>query len=176
MIAIEGPDGAGKTVLAKTLSISLGIPRIKREKQDPFVWTLSEMTSWNSTRGMRIYDRFPLISEYIYGPIRRGHVSEDFERVRTSELLDRFYADALIIYCRPPYETIVHNVEHTPQPADIKAHTDNIIRAYDQFFFFDEPSGRFTVVYDYTTHSVSERLLPIVHQHLEAWDSHRDCG
>src|SRR5690554_364747 len=85
MIIIEGMDGSGKTVLAQHLSSRLENAPIKRfvTSDGPTNYDLlvaktkAALTDLHNQimKGQRpvvIYDRFPLISEAIYGTIFRG--------------------------------------------------------------------------------------------------------
>jgi Cdc6-like AAA superfamily ATPase len=164
VIILEGPDGSGKTTLSRKLSEIHNIPVMKRDQQDAFLWTMAEMSSW-ALVGLRIYDRFPLVGEYIYGPIRRGHVAPEFEMTYppTVAMHTRFLQDCLIVYCRPPIETILGNVRETAQPTDIVRHIRRAITEYD---------GLFThlphVMYDYTD-GKPEDLTPVIQQHWKRW-------
>lgn len=165
MIILEGPDGSGKTTLGRRLSALHGIPLVKREKQDAYLWCMSELSSW-SLSGLKIYDRFALVSEYIYGPLRRGAKAVEFELdyPPTAEMMERFVRDALIIYCRPPATVIMRNVRETSQPTDIKGITTQAIGAYDEWF-----THMNHVLFDYTT-DTPESLYEVIHQHRAAWE------
>lgn len=84
-----------------------------------------------------IYDRCPLISEMVYGPIIRGHYI--FDR----SWLTRFdYFRDIIIYCRPSSKTILNTKlskkAHKPQEhldEVIKKH-QKIIQGYDSVMSF----------------------------------------
>lgn len=165
MIILEGPDGSGKTTLGRRLSELHGIPLIKRDKQDAYLWCMSELSCW-SLSGLRIYDRFALVSEYIYGPLRRGEKAVEFELGYrpTAEMMERFVRDALIIYCRPPANVIIQNVMETSQPTDILSITRSAIAAYDEWF-----THMNHVLFDYTS-DTPESLNETIHQHRTSWE------
>jgi adenylate kinase family enzyme len=165
VIILEGPDGSGKTTLGRRLSQIHGFPLVKREKQDAYLWVISELSSW-SLSGLKIYDRFALVSEYIYGPLRRDGVQPEFDLKfpPTEEMMERFLQDALIIYCRPSVDTIIRNVKETTQPKDIEGITMGAITAYDEWF-----SHAPHYLFDYTSDS-PESLSEIIHRHRVKWD------
>lgn len=165
MIILEGPDGGGKTTLAAQLADIHRIEVRKRDHQDAYLWAMAEMTGWEKD-SLMVYDRFPLIGEYIYGPIRRGLLAVEFGAFRrsTAMLLNRFLQDSLIIYCRPPLSTISDNVMKTGQPADIMAKVHAIVEAYDAHFTLVPH-----VIYDYTD-TPPDYLSPIVSAHRREWE------
>lgn len=165
MIILEGPDGSGKTTLGRRLSELHGIPMVKRDKQDAYLWSMSELSSW-SLSGLRIYDRFALVSEYIYGPLRRKGIQPEFELgyQPTEEMMERFIQDSLIIYCRPPTQTIVRNVKETAQPQDIQPITLEVIKAYDNWFSHVPHK-----LFDYITDR-PEDLNELIHRHRAEWE------
>src|ERR1700759_845104 len=114
MIILEGPDGGGKTTLSKMLNAIYGFQVRKRDDQSAFLWSISEMSDWTKPYiSLRVYDRFPLIGEYIYGPVWRGGGEPEFLNI--DEVRERFLQDTLIIYCRPNIKTILRNCSITDQ-------------------------------------------------------------
>src|SRR5690606_261228 len=85
LIIVEGMDGSGKTTLAQQLSCWMGDVPIKRfvtsggptnydllvRKTKAALTDLHDQVIQNQ-RPVVIYDRFPLISEAVYGSILRG--------------------------------------------------------------------------------------------------------
>lgn len=166
VIILEGPDGGGKTILGRRLSAHFQYPVLKRDKQDPFLWAISEMSAW-SEKPLRIYDRFPLIGEYIYGPVWRQKIHPSFDGDEVYPVLERFYRDTLIIYCRPPRQQILINCasfpQSQPQAKDPTLHV-RIIEAYDEIFT-EVPHK----IYDYTQDSI-EDVTPVIIRHEQAWE------
>lgn len=118
MIICEGMDNSGKTTLISTLKRIHGdaIEVIKppgpfKDSKELKDWMGPEMDkcrTFQYDNGMIIYDRFPIISELVYGPIVRG------ESMVTGPLFDETFRDltsaafpVTIIYCRPPDEKIL---------------------------------------------------------------------
>jgi len=118
MFIVEGPDGAGKTTLISRLQDELQFEIMPRactseDGVDPLTlrdWVDQDMSRQNHWGGF--YDRYPLISEPIYGPLIRGSVAVGFNEVkwfstRTMMLRQR---NPAIIYCLPPKEVVLHNI------------------------------------------------------------------
>lgn len=160
MIVVEGPDGAGKTELVKSLHKLTGIAvadKAVSSSMEGIVDIPSYITRALSLRfHPMIYDRFALISGPIYGPLcgmrppneifMDGPIFQDW--------LESFRSlRPRIIYCLPPFEVVKENVynEGTENSAVwevweqaywaywVKAHTDAANRVS-------------TMIYDYTKH------------------------
>ena len=118
MIIIEGMDNSGKTTLIETLKGVHGNAVDIIKPPGPFS-SSAELKDWMSpemdkcrtfqyNNGMIRYDRFPIISELVYGPIVRGESMVD------GPLFDETFHDltsaafpVTFIYCRPPDEKIL---------------------------------------------------------------------
>lgn len=137
MIVLEGPDGAGKTNLAIRLSVDLNLPIEPK-------WVRADMTTafdlktrverdLNTWPRAALYDRYPLISELIYGPISRRRLRPGFDdRVWLSRMLTKFYAKMpTIIYCMPSFYNVYLNVKKTETDNEVVQDTiEQIYLAY----------------------------------------------
>lgn len=118
MIILEGPDGSGKTTLKDQLledmpklfqahrhTDSMG-PRTNLKR-----WVEDEL-SWPGVLPCTIYDRHPLISEPIYGPMLRGNLAPGFRNDTwyMTQWRKLIMKNPLIIFCLPPLEIVLENV------------------------------------------------------------------
>lgn len=108
LIILEGPDGAGKTTLARALTESLSpVNRVAHgpPKEDPMREYLPALLMG----GTVIADRFHL-GERVYGGIVRG---DDRLGNEGQYLLESIIASsvqsAVVVLCRPPLETCLEN-------------------------------------------------------------------
>lgn len=122
IIIVEGPDGTGKTNLTKRLSVDLGLPihakastSVGGPVPDLWDWACDDVGTWD-TQSLAIYDRHPLISEYIYGPVIRGNLPMGFTHSSAKQMLSRMAQQALIIFALPPLETVLRNVQNEDVP------------------------------------------------------------
>lgn len=132
MIIVEGCDNSGKTTLVNRLSEELRLLSIINREKPPnreyifhYVATMTFLSSQYST----IFDRWPSISEPIYGPICRNRYlleSEDLTFLHTS--VSRI--SPLVIYCRPKDSTIL-DFGDRPQMGGVIENGDKLIRGYD---------------------------------------------
>jgi hypothetical protein len=156
MLIIEGPDGSGKTTLAIFLHTLTRLPvhhagGPPRDKQE----FLDRVDYIKNNKG-GIFDRFPPISEYVYGGLRSNPLFSD------SELLDlqRSVEKWIIVYCRPPLLVIKGNAlaQSAERPHKnsnhlemIKANILWIVEQYDAVFKHLESEGDQLIIrYDYT--------------------------
>ena len=175
MIILEGPDGAGKTRLALRLADELRVP-IEPKVVQADMSTEVDLASWceDQMRGWPrkvIYDRFPLISEFKYGPIFKHDIRPAFKNF---ELLYQLHAqlqlsDAIIIYCLPPISEVLQNVldEATDNEAVIGTALAGVYWAY-----FNEAAQQSPrLVWDYTKPETYDKLVQRVKQ--LSWERNR---
>lgn len=156
MIILEGPDGSGKSTLQKSL-LEAGFeagPRavtseggvIDRENLVQWVW--EDLMTWRSPdQQLRVYDRHPLVSEYIYGPIVRGDVAPGMLSPFAREMGHWFVRNALVIFCLPPLETVQVEVQKEAQMEGVVENIDDIYMSYQLIML--TWGGQYTI-YDWT--------------------------
>lgn len=134
-----GMDNSGKTTLINTLKKIHGdaIEVVKppgpfnssEELQNWLNPEMNRMKTFQFDKSMIIYDRFPLISEPIYGSIIRGEsmiAKPDFSKVFQEAIFP-----VTIIYCRPPNEKILDFGEREQMDGVINKSLELLI-AYDE--------------------------------------------
>src|SRR5690242_17573223 len=156
-IIVEGPDGAGKSTLIDHLKEAFSLPQAPRfstseggPKAELFKLAWDDVTSWKNRMGTVIYDRHPLISDMIYGPVLRGHVAPGFSGSSARYLMQVMYREALVILCLPPVEVVRANVlnDDVPQLGGVADNIDTLYSLYQQLTV-QWPTSRL-ISYDYT--------------------------
>lgn len=142
MIIVEGPDGAGKSSLIEKLSETLMLPiherasdSIKGPVPDLSVWAYQDVTT-QPEQPVSIYDRHPLISEYVYGPITREFLNPNMTSTTMHLCIRMLAKQSFVIFCRPPTEEIRANVLRHEQMEGVTEHIGQIIAAYDALRMF----------------------------------------
>lgn len=136
-IVVEGPDGAGKTTLIDKIVKGFGYvqhPRASRSVEGP----VADLDQWvvNDLNGLgkfppSIFDRHPLISEPIYGPICRGKVPGNFNQTWwVNTMRARLACHALVILCLPPFDIVK---DQATKAAQMPGVLDNLPRIYDAY-------------------------------------------
>lgn len=157
MIVVEGPDGAGKTTLIRTLQEHLDLPIAPRvvTKYAEAMVDLREWVDRNLAEGFQqtIFDRHRLISETIYGPILRDEQESGFSELSwLAPRMKQFYQiQPIIIYCLPPLAEVRHNVWQGEDNIVVQAQINKIYSAYVARASADYAANRAIVkVWDYT--------------------------
>jgi hypothetical protein len=139
-VIVEGCDGSGKSTLVDLLvnkramtpaikaSTSLGgpVPNLAE-------WVLAQEDTMNHrTTPPLVYDRHPVISELIYGPIIRGHlVSPEFDnRLWMSERLLFIEKHCLVVWCITNLENLTRNARNREDMPGVKENLAIIDEAY----------------------------------------------
>lgn len=151
MLIVEGPDGAGKSMLVERLSRDLKMPiapKVVGSNTQP-LQDLAEWTEANLNKGFQrvVFDRHRLISEPIYGPATRNTQDVNFLDLGwLAEMTYRFYqSNPLIVYCLPTLDVVRKNVS--------REDTDNSVVA-----------GRITAIYaGYVARAAIDRANSSVH-------------
>lgn len=175
IIIVEGMDGTGKTTLVQQLANRLEIQPRKFVGSlgpgDDYRWVLvnrtkSEISELETlyAKGRpvrRLYDRFPLISEAVYGPTLRGR--NCFGGLYYSLRNRLLSLKTVIVYCRPDREVIWDNIQQVPQMEGVLDHFDTLLDTYDKLFreLTETPMNSYITIYDYTRDEVGELINEI---------------
>jgi hypothetical protein len=169
VIIFEGPDGSGKTTLAKAFSELSGLPIAERvvSKEARAMVDLKEWTEDNVGLGFqeKIFDRHRLISEFIYGPILRAEQEPGFDDISwVWRMTERFYKlRPIIIYSIPPLETVRANLANDPDNEEVAEWAGPIYTAYLQRAAHDLLHyPEFTLLHDYTDGSSEESWAGLI--------------
>lgn len=168
MIIFEGPDGAGKTTLIEAFQEAYNIPIAPRvvTKGAEAMIDLKQWVDNELRKGFqyKIFDRYRLISEPIYGPILRNKSEPGFNDIQwlTSRMHAFYDLDPVIIYCLPPLETVRANIMGDPDNVVVESRIDAIYSAYVNKAAIDiNFSPGLTIVWDYTDKRSIVDNLPI---------------
>jgi len=173
VIVVEGFDNSGKSTLVRKLSNYLPNHRMAHSPGPLGFWLFDWVSDEfrRMTKSPRvIYDRFPLISEMVFGPILRG-------KTVFPDYVWRFYWNSLLtfdpflIYTRPTDDhLILDTLGARPQMDGVTAHAPALLQAYDRFFrelpltsergFGNHEAYLYT--YDYTTDPEADRLIRVI--------------
>lgn len=169
MIIVEGPDGAGKTTLIQTLVEATGLPVAPRvvSKDTEAMTDLVKWTEENVAKGFQatIFDRHRLFSEPIYGPVLRSTLTPEFSDPEWfyAQLSQLYDSDPFIIYCLPPFHTVLSNVlgseDNKVFHGDLQA-IQAIWGGYLNKAVTESTFRTRTFMYDYTDHEDVHLVLP----------------
>jgi hypothetical protein len=174
MIIVEGPDGAGKTVLCG--QISKEFPQLKMERIDHKseeeekarrIRTVRQRVYHGlghavaGVKPMELHDRF-FYSEIVYGNLLR---TESKFTTEECDFINRVL-EALnppVIFCLPPLEVVRDNLGAQKQMAGVK---ENIGAIYNTYQGILSLAGGI-LAYDYTIHDPKIALFPVIEGYIE---------
>lgn len=151
VVVVEGCDGAGKTTLieqAREGQRERYFLTVRASRYPPNLKTAFQYLQWikHQRDFDLLLDRIHFISDRVYGPILRN---EDlFKEMPLDFGLQEV---SVIVYCRPPLETILSNVALTNQMVGVSDHTEALYKKYDELMLSLQMRGRKVVTYDYTS-------------------------
>jgi len=163
MLIVEGPDGGGKTTLITELQAQMDIaimPKASRSDTGPDTRTLRKWVDQDLStpnHSPHLYDRYPLISEPIYGPLIRGHMADGFDDLQwfasRCEMIRQ--RSAAIVFCLPPFEVTHRNVmlNHDNSTKHMRGVRMKIRAIYEQYIVrcvLEAQAGTTVFVWDYT--------------------------
>lgn len=164
-IIVEGPDGSGKTSMISRLRSwnpnALMASRACTSENGPIAalkqWIDDDVENEDWEEGeIVIYDRHPLISEPIYGPLIRGYIDPGLtDRTWLGSAYQAWIAhNPIIIYCLPPYPIVYENILKTHQGSTkhLQGVVQHAMAIYDSYTVLAcKQAGRpLTMVWDYT--------------------------
>lgn len=163
MIVLEGPDGAGKTTLARRLQRAYTLP-IHHEGVPPSDVSLLRyygeiIQRYRKTQTAVVFDRLAL-GERVYGPLHRGEDSlGELGWTVLSHLLRA--AGALQVLCLPAYETC-KRAWSSGRPELFGTDETKHLRV---FMRYAELAHTQDVVFDYERKDEESRLFNVIERH-----------
>ena len=161
LVILEGPDGAGKTMLANELVKYYGFAKIHQGpfEGDPLLDSLTAVSKGLSEGRDLVCDRLHL-GERIYGPILRNKDELGDEKQRMLERALLGIAQTTQILCLPPWENVLK--------AWTARYVDELVRSQEDLkkiylMYKSQPSFLPTILYDWTAHDVTWLLNEMTH-------------
>jgi hypothetical protein len=187
-IIVEGPDGAGKTTLLNYLHEVTNLPRAPKfsnsltgpkanlstlvdrnmrkwwNSQAPDLEFRKEWNPFHTLQESSLFDRYPLISEPIYGLHVRKNIQPEFMTDWYAVAYRDFLTyDPLVIWCLPPFEAITVNVN---PDRDMQGVWANMRRMYDCYRMEALKFTGTSMWYDYTKDTPGD-LVTTVMRHID---------
>lgn len=178
MLIVEGPDGGGKSTLIAELQGQLDIAVMPKAAKSDLGPDTKQLRTWvdrdlsTPNHAPHLYDRYPLISEPIYGPLIRGHMADGFSDLawfasRCSMVRERSTA---VVFCLPPFEVVrtnifLHHDTSTKHQRGVRMKARAIYEQYVVRCALEAQAGTTVFVWDYTKEDVNKdfkSLLEIV--------------
>lgn len=156
MIILEGPDGSGKSTLAELIETWLNITREPRavsagaEKLKPIgQFVVDEL---KRGFGLRLYDRFALLSAPMYLSLPNPTFSEELLDIDflSGQWRKFVQLDPLVIMCLPPLDTVRDNIAADKSSQVVWPHVDTIYWSYHNQLAMLKSMNVSVLHYDYT--------------------------
>jgi len=149
MLIVIGMDNTGKTTLVESLCKSMKLGSIKSPGPIPEPqqkeWVLQQIANTKEHALDKIYERFPIFEEVVYGNVLRGKSNFQFN--------DNYYSllkksGPIIIYTRPSNE-IIFNFGSREQFPGVIEQKEKLLAAYDALTLRLLVEGWNLIIYDY---------------------------
>lgn len=164
-VILEGPDGAGKSTLAKFLSELLGLPVIHTGGPPDSKTALEAKLELCRQHGL--FDRVPMISDPIYSTIAARPLY--IPRHELMEELARM--NPVVVYCRGKTRRMWENISQERKAHKSPDHLKQVMVEYSQVvdlydeFFKSPPRGLQVLRYNWeeqTPHGLARRIFSCV--------------
>jgi energy-coupling factor transporter ATP-binding protein EcfA2 len=174
MIVVEGCDGTGKSTLVRTLAKVLDVSIHERactSEGGPVSrlmhWAYDDVCTM-AEQEFAVYDRHPLISEFVYGPIVRSKLPTGFDGNATHNLIRMMAKEVLVVWCQPPLDAVRENLRVPPnkisnQMAGVIEHHARIHTAYTTMRQYWPGES---VIHDYTKPDSLEWVVNTARLHM----------
>lgn len=170
MIILEGMDNTGKTTLMSSLCGEYGFDGVHspghRDYDTVISWVVE---AFNRDRGIPVvYDRFPLISEAVYGPALRDRNIFN-ESPLGLKLQERFRTEVkpLIVFCNPS-EEVIEKWNDRDQMAGVIANSKKLTALYVDLM--ESLKLHYSVIsYNYCNRDDYGKVMEKIDSHMQWW-------
>lgn len=169
MILVEGPDNSGKTTLCARLHEEFDLGIVRRAGPAPKEEMEERVRALMMSTATVIHDRCPVFSEPVYGSVLRG--GSVFGSKNWEYIWLLLWKNPLIIYCRPPKET-VFDFGDREQMDGVIDQKEALLGRYDELMNVVHsmmPNDENFLVYDWTDEDDQAHVL----QHVRWYLMHR---
>lgn len=177
MIIVEGPDGGGKTTLVNKIHKAFELPlapkasdSLKGPVPNLCRWVDNDLLEWGS-KPLAIYDRYPLISEPIYGSAIRGKLPLPMTRSWMRSRTNTMRSLSLVIWCVPPFDVVKANVIDHPGE-HMTGVAEDIDAIWSLYAWQSNVWPALSMAYDYDSSSPEAQethLYNLVRRHVLSW-------
>lgn len=161
-LIVEGVDGSGKTTLRDRLLERLTDFRPHPRASESIGGPVEHLDRWTQGNTMAmgiyppsVYDRHPIISEPIYGPICRHLLPGMFNQPTWVHMMRNRVADnSLVVFCNPPLDVVAANVMRS-RDRQMPGVVDNIRELHAEYNASMNGWPGLQIRYDYTRMSLN---------------------
>lgn len=155
-LVLEGPDGGGKTRLAQAICAKFSNVTMAEKASTSLKGPIKNLAAWvrnqfdvmDRSLPVLLYDRHPVISEPIYGPIARDGAQPGFSPspwLSTARL--NMYSRTYVIWCIPPIDVVRKAMAVEGQMPGV---ADNIEKLHAAYLQAMQEWGGPGIRYDFT--------------------------
>lgn len=178
MIILEGIDGGGKTSLLKEVCGRFGITQRPRfSSADGPLPNLFDRVYQDlitiPTSECQVYDRHPLISDYVYAPALRGGLLPEFTWPSARSMRNLLAAQSLVVWCVPPKEVVSKSLLNRIDEGNHQHVHTRLDEIYDAYLMQRNFWPGDDVSYDYTDSNSRQAALRRIEQHITKWNMNR---
>ena len=168
-IIVEGCDNCGKSTLVGRISEELDYPITfscrSKPRDEQIAWMAKELND-----NGKVFDRFPLFSESVYGPALRGQ--SKFDMIGKNgfyDILARIIIpkNPIVIFCDPGFDKVKETIKSRDQYPGVVDKIDEIYTGFSLLqFLITTNTGLQCLLHDYTVEGSTESIINILKHNI----------